>query len=213
MDEKEIYETLSSYKGAIDLILQRLDEMDQMYHGADDRMHKLENTLYDEILAPAQAAMDAEEKEGRYKDFHDQYGSLLDPLNAGAQAIEGGDFDISRKAFEDYDSMEGEKPDMGEYVKTFADNIGKQLEEIKTKLGVKGEVTATISPEGTTTVEADGKVIDTSAPAAATGHKEPDADNMGGETDNDGDMPQDDPEEIKKYEAELEKEMKGGKRS
>jgi hypothetical protein len=215
MDEKEIYETLSSFKGAIDLILQRLDEMDKMYHGADERMDKLENTLYDEILSPAKAAMDEEEKEGRYKNFHDKYGSMLDPFNAGAQAIEGGDFDLSRKAFDDYDSIEGDKPDEGEYVKAFTENIGKQLEDIKNKLGIQGPVAATLDNTGETTITNNGKKVEAvpAAATAATGHEEPDADNMGGQTDNDGDMPQDDPAEIKKYEDELEKEMKSTKRS
>ena len=115
MEDVELKEVLSSFKDAIDIILTRLDRYDEMYHAQDERMDELEKTFYEDILEPARKALDERIYEDEYSKFHEQYGEKLDPYNEQLRAIEGEDFDLSRKAFDDYSSYE-EKPNVEEYV-------------------------------------------------------------------------------------------------
>lgn len=204
MEDVELKEVLGSFKDAIDIILSRLDRYDEMYHAQDERIDELERVFYDDILNPAKKALDEHIYEDEYSKFHDQYGERLDPYNEQLRAIEGDDFDLSRKAFDDYNAYE-EKPDMEEYVNLLVDSVGKQLEEIKEKLGIEGEVKATVDEDGEVKLEVEEE---TSEPKTET------VDKKKKEVIEDGDKPEiveesifdmdSDPTEIKKFEKELE---------
>lgn len=204
MEDVELKEVLGSFKDAIDIILSRLDRYDEMYHAQDERIDELERVFYDDILNPAKKALDEHIYEDEYSKFHDQYGERLDPYNEQLRAIEGDDFDLSRKAFDDYNAYE-EKPDMEEYVNLLVDSVGKQLEEIKEKLGIEGEVKATVDEDGEVKLEVEEE---TSEPKTET------VDEKKKEAIKDGDKPEiveesifdvdSDPTEIEKFEKELE---------
>lgn len=205
MEDVELKEVLGSFKDAIDIILSRLDRYDEMYHAQDERIDELERVFYDDILNPAKKALDEHIYEDEYSKFHDQYGERLDPYNEQLRAIEGDDFDLSRKAFDDYNAYE-EKPDMEEYVNLLVDSVGKQLEEIKEKLGIEGEVKATVDEDGEVKLEVEEEK--TSEPKAET------VDEKKKEAIEDGHKPEiveesifdvdSDPTEIEKFEKELE---------
>lgn len=204
MEDVELKEVLGSFKDAIDIILSRLDRYDEMYHAQDERIDELERVFYDDILNPAKKALDEHIYEDEYSKFHDQYGERLDPYNEQLRAIEGDDFDLSRKAFDDYNAYE-EKPDMEEYVNLLVDSVGKQLEEIKEKLGIEGEVKATVDEDGEVKLEVEEE---TSEPKTET------VDKKKKEVIEDGHKPEiveesifdvdSDPTEIEKFEKELE---------
>lgn len=209
MEDVELKEVLSSFKDAIDIILSRLDRYDEMYHAQDERIDELERIFYDDILNPAKKALDEHIYEDEYSKFHDKYGERLDPYNEQLRAIEGEDFDLSRKAFDDYNDYE-EKPDMEEYVNLLIESVGNQLEEIKSKLGIDGEVSATVDENGEVSVEVkdedekieekDGEVVEEETKEEKV--EEDDKPQIVGGTI--FDLVDSDPTEIEKFEKELE---------
>ena len=126
----------------IDMMQKRLDEIDKMvedYHGQyDDRFHKLENTLYDEILAPAKEALDQYDDNEKFGAFTDKYGAQLSPYNDKLRPIEGKDFDIMRQAYDGFKDA-GEGADEDAYVASLIQQVEEQLEEIKKAMGIAAE--------------------------------------------------------------------------
>ena len=199
MEDVELKEVLSSFKDAIDIILTRLDRYDEMYHAQDERMDELEKTFYEDILEPARKALDERIYEDEYSKFHEQYGEKLDPYNEQLRAIEGEDFDLSRKAFDDYSSYE-EKPNVEEYVDALVETVGNQLKDIKDKLGIEGEIKATVDEEGKVEVDLDEET-------AKEDKVEENKDEGEGSKIVEDDlfsMVEDDPSEVEKFEKELE---------
>lgn len=218
MEDSEIREVLSSFKDAIDIILSRLDRYDEMYHAQDERIEELEKTFYEDILEPARQALDERVYEDEYSKFHEKYGERLDPYNEQLRAIEGEDFDLSRKAFDDYSAYE-EKPDVEEYVGALVESVGNQLEDIKNKLGLEGEITATVDEDGKVDVDVekteDGKEEETKVDVdeMVDGEKKEDEkDEKNDEEVEETEIVEDDifnegsdnPEEIEKFVKELE---------
>lgn len=207
MEDFEIKEVLGSFKDAIDIILARLDRYDEMYHGFDERMEDLEKTFYDDILEPARKALDEKIYEDEYSKFHEKYGERLDPFNEKLKAIEGDDFDLSRKAYDDYSAYE-EKPDMDEYVNLLVESVGNQLEDIKNKLGVEGEITATVDEDGKVDVEIekteDGEKEETKIEEDEKVEEVGDGEEEVVVDDDIFNMASDDPSEVEKFEKELE---------
>ena len=209
MEDVELKEVLSSFKDAIDIILTRLDRYDEMYHAQDERMDELEKTFYEDILEPARKALDERIYEDEYSKFHEQYGEKLDPYNEQLRAIEGEDFDLSRKAFDDYSSYE-EKPNVEEYVDALIETVGNQLKDIKDKLGIEGEIKATVDEEGKVEVKVDEETATEDKAEIKDKEKEVVEENKdeGGESkiveDDLFSMVEDDPSEVEKFEKELE---------
>ena len=199
MEDVELKEVLGSFKDAIDIILARLDRYDEMYHAQDERIEELEKTFYEDILEPARKALDERIYEDEYSKFHEQYGEKLDPYNEQLRAIEGEDFDLSRKAFDDYSSYE-EKPNVEEYVDALVETVGNQLKDIKDKLGIEGEIKATVDEEGKVEVDLDEET-------AKEDKVEENKDEGEGSKIVEDDlfsMVEDDPSEVEKFEKELE---------
>ena len=68
--------------------------MDKMYEDnrdqRDERMHKIESTLYDEIINPTKAYIDeTNKKNARFEDFNSKYGEKLGAFNDSLSAIDG----------------------------------------------------------------------------------------------------------------------------
>ena len=208
MEDVELKEVLGSFKDAIDIILARLDRYDEMYHAQDERIEELEKTFYEDILEPARKALDERVYEDEYSKFHDSYGEKLDPYNEQLRAIEGEDFDLSRKAFEDYSSYE-EKPDLDEYVNALVETVGNQLKDIKDKLGIEGDIRATVDEEGKVEVEVNDETVADDKVEEEVKVEDEKKDGKGeGESEIVEDdlfsMIEDDPSEIEKFEKELE---------
>lgn len=142
----EINEVLTVVVDKIDLLQKRLDEIDKMYEDGraqnDERFHKLENTLYDEILTPAKAALDQYDDNEKFGAFTDKYGAQLSPYNDKLRPIEGKDFDIMRQAYDGFKDA-GEGADEDAYVASLIQQVEEQLEEIKKAMGIAAEPAAT----------------------------------------------------------------------
>lgn len=210
MEDVELKEVLGSFKDAIDIILARLDRYDEMYHSQDERIEELEKTFYEDILEPARKALDERVYEDEYSKFHDSYGEKLDPYNEQLRAIEGEDFDLSRKAFDDYSSFE-EKPNLDEYVNALVESVGNQLNDIKEKLGIEGDIKATVDEEGKVELEvkdeptAKEDKVEDKVEEEKVEVKEDEKDKDSEIVEDDlFSMIEDDPSEIEKFEKELE---------
>lgn len=209
MEDAELYEVLGSYKSALDQILQRLDQMDKMNEDwkreVDERIHDLNKTLFDDILAPAQEAMDAANREKAYEEFSGKYAEKFAPYLEGAKAIEGEDFDLTREAFDQYNAIEGEKPGEEEYVDVLLSKVAEQIDAVKKALGAE-EIEVKQDENGETEIKADGEEVNPEdlEKAAEGGEGEGEGEGKGEEKITEDEEPADSPEDIAALEKELE---------
>jgi hypothetical protein len=123
------------------------------------RIDDVEKMVVEEILEPAKQMFEDEEKEERFKAFHERYGATLDPYNDRLRAIEGNDFDLSRKAFDGYNELpEAGRMDEADYVKSMAESVQAQLDAIREALGAE-KVEAKADENGSTEIKADGESV------------------------------------------------------
>ena len=208
--DQELYEVLQAFKGALDFLINKVDEMDKMYEDyrdqSDERMHKLESTLYDEIINPTKAYIDETNKNARFEDFSSKYGDKLGAFNDSLSAIDGEDVDLTKSAFDKYDSLpEEDRPDEEAYVESIISEVGSQIDAIKKGLGLPedAEVTVTQDEDGNTTVEADGEVVASENTEETVTEEETDTNNDDGSDEVAEENEEDDPEEVAAFEEEL----------
>lgn len=175
MDNSEVYQVLASYKEAIDTILERLDELDKMvedYHSQyDDRFHKIEDTVNNDILKPAQDAFNKFDYDRRFGEFHDKYGQQLDVFNDKFKVIPGNeDYDMAKEAFDEYNGIEGDKPDEDAYVAELVKQAGETLDAIKQAMGLDSNAVVEVEKNGDAdaTIEVEDK--ETQDKEEAAGH-------------------------------------------
>lgn len=179
MEASEVYQVLASYKEAIDAILNRLDELDHMvesYHQQyDDRFHKIESTVNDEILGPAQRAFDKYDYDKRLGEFHGKYGSQLDSFNEQLRKIQGDDsFDLAADAFKNYEALGQEnRPDMDSYVAELVKQLGQQLEAIREAINAPKDAVVEVEKTGTTAPVVEIESPETQGKEEKAGHSEP----------------------------------------
>lgn len=137
-------------------ILAKLDNL-------NERLNILEKVIYEEVMKPAQEAFDRFETDERRADFKKKYDEQLGPFNEKLQAIEGEGFDLASKAFDDYDAIEGEKPDADAYVAELVAKVTDQLDRVSKAFGADKEIDAKadVSEDGTvkTTIAVDGEPV------------------------------------------------------
>lgn len=218
MDEmklNEIYDILNSYKQVIDLLLNRCDELVQTNQALSDRVNKLEGVLYDEILEPARLSLEADEKERRFDEFNGKYGERLGAFDKVIGAAEGDpEFSMARRAFDEYENLSEPRPESDVFVDGLIESVEGQIESIKESLGIEPDAEVEIKQDenGDTEIKVDGETV-----ASETTEEEvteepvedgatPAIEGEQGELDfSEDEEEEDDPEEIKKFEKELEK--------
>ena len=215
MDEKEIYEILSSYKQAIDMIIERLDQMDEMYHQSDARVDELEKAVYEQVLNPINELIEEGEKNARFDEFDNKYGERLSAYNDTLAPMEEEGFDLSRATFDAYDSLpEEQRPDEEAYVNEVARVAEEKIAQIKEAFGIEPDTATEITDDGEGNVEVkvdedgDGEP---ETPVEETEVKEETKEVPKDEEKEIGseevEEKIDDPEEIAKFKEELKKEL------
>lgn len=215
MDEKEIYEILSSYKQAIDMIIERLDQMDEMYHQSDARVDELEKAVYEQVLNPINELIEEGEKNARFDEFDNKYGERLSAYNDTLAPMEEEGFDLSRATFDAYDSLpEEQRPDEEAYVNEVARVAEEKIAQIKEAFGIEPDTATEITDDGNGNVEVkvdedgDGEpetpVEETEVKEETKEVPEDEEEEIGSE---EVEEKIDDPEEIAKFEEELKKEL------
>lgn len=218
MDENEIYEILSSYKQALDMIIERIDQMDEMYHAADQRVDELEKTVREQVLDPINELVEEGEKNARFDEFDNKYGEKLSAFNDTLAPMEEEGFDLSRATFDAYDALpEDQRPDEEMYVNEVARVAEEKIAQIKEAFGIPADTATEITDDGEGNVEVkvdedgDGEP-ETSVEEAGEEVSEetevtdePDGEEEVGSEESEEKI--DDPEEIAKLEEELKKEL------
>lgn len=160
MDEQKLNEILTSYRDAINALIERMDAQDEMVKAVVEKVDGLDHLIFDEVINPAKEAMDQSIYETGLNDFGNRYKDKLASYNEKLRPIEGEDFDIVKQAYDGYNSIEGEKPDEAMYVDELIKVVDKQLEDIRTAIGAPADAEVTVSNEdGETKVEVDGKEV------------------------------------------------------
>ena len=165
--------------------------------------------LYDEIINPTKAYIDETNKNARFDDFNSKYGEKLGAFNKNLSAIDGEDVDLTKAAFDRYDSLpEDERPDADAYVESIISEVGSQIEAIKESLGLPedAEVSVTQDENGETVVEADGEVVATENEEAIPEEapvEENDTNIEDGSEEAEDEELEDNPDEVAAFEEEL----------
>lgn len=208
MNENEIYEILESYRQALDFLVEKVDGLVQENMAMKEQLGGLEQVLYEGILSPAKEAIDNAEREDRFEDFNSKYGEQLGGYNGQLAPIEGEDFDLTRTAFDNYDSIpDEEKPDSDEYVNALIAQVDEQINSIKEALGLPEDTEVEVKQDenGNTEITADGETIASEEETSDGTEKEVEEKPDEEEVEEEEEEKVDDPEEL----AALEEELKG----
>jgi copper chaperone CopZ len=194
MDEQKLNEILTSYRDAINALIERMDAQDEMVKAVVEKVDGLDHLIFDEVINPAREAMDQSIYETGLNDFGNRYKDKLASYNEKLRPIEGEDFDIVKQAYDGYNSIEGEKPDEAMYVDELIKVVDKQLEDIRSAIGAPANAEVTVSNEdGETKVKVDGKEVSKGSDDEAKEASEV----------SDDDEEETDPEELAALEKEL----------
>ena len=161
MDEQKLNEILTSYRDAINALIERMDAQDEMVKAVVEKVDGLDHLIFDEVINPAKEAMDQSIYETGLNDFGNRYKDKLASYNEKLRPIEGEDFDIVKQAYDGYNSIEGEKPDEAMYVDELIKVVDKQLEDIRSAIGAPADAEVAVKQDenGETVVEVDGKEV------------------------------------------------------
>lgn len=157
----ELSTKLESLIQAVQMVANKVDEIAQ-------RQDELDSVVYDGLIGPANEQIAQQEYDDALSDFRCKFGEKLDKFDALAKAEEGDDFDLVKKAFDDYN--ENDYPfSPSEYIdkrveqfeakaKALAEAAGSVVKiETETPDGQDVEVTAT--PGGDVKTEVEGEAV------------------------------------------------------
>lgn len=167
MDEQILNEILTSYRDAINALIERIDAQDEMVKAVMEKTNEVEKLLFDEVINPAKEAMEKSIYDSGLEDFASKYGEKLEGYNEKLRPIEGQDFDIMKEAYDGYNEYkQSEDIDEDTYVDELVKIVEDQLEDIRSALGVPEDTqVAVVNEDGETKVEVDGEQVDTEAEA------------------------------------------------
>lgn len=204
MDEQKLNEILTSYRDAINALIERMDAQDEMVKAVVEKVDGLDHLIFDEVINPAKEAMDQSIYETGLNDFGNRYKDKLASYNEKLRPIEGEDFDIVKQAYDGYNSIEGEKPDEAMYVDELIKVVDKQLDDIRSAIGAPADAEVAVKQDenGETVVEVDGKKVSEESvkekPAESADKSVEEATKV-----SDSDEEETDPEELAALEKEL----------
>ena len=216
MNEEQIFEILNSYKDAIDLLINRCDEFVNQIKALDERLSKIESVIYDEILEPARLELEADDRERRFGEFNEKFGDRLSAYDKVIGAAEGNpEFSMARNAFDEYEKLPEPRPGEDVFVDGLIEAVEGQIDSIKESLGIEPDAKVEITQDenGDTEIKADGEVVaseteETKEEETTEEGTEPTEEGEQGELDfGEDEEEEDDPEEVKKFEEELEKAL------
>lgn len=161
-DENTLNEILSSYRDAINALIERIDAQDEMVKATVEKVDGLNSLIFDEVINPAKQAMNDAIYQDGLNDFTSKYGDQLAGYNEKLRPIEGEDFDIVKQAYDGYNGIEGEKPDEGMYIEELVKVVDEQLDAIRSAIGAPedAEIAVVQDENGETEVEVDGEPVE-----------------------------------------------------
>lgn len=162
--ENEVFDILNGYKQALDILLERVEKLEQSVidnkADAESKIKELNDLLVEEVINPASEARDWAAKEERFDGWLERNGDKFAPYADDYKLIEGDDKDIARDMFDTYEGMSGEdKPTEEEYVNSTIEKIVAQIDKIKEAFGAK-DVEVSTDENGEAEVKVDGEKVD-----------------------------------------------------
>lgn len=162
--ENEVFDILNGYKQALDILLERVEKLEQSVidnkADAESKIKELNDLLVEEVINPASEARDWAAKEERFDGWLERNGDKFAPYADDYKLIEGDDKDIARDMFDTYEGMSGEdKPTEEEYVNSTIEKIVAQIDKIKEAFGAK-DVEVKTDESGETEIKVDGEKVD-----------------------------------------------------
>ena len=201
MDENQLNEILSSFRDAINALIERADAQDEMIKATREKAEGLEHMVFDEVINPAKEALDQYNYNTGLQDFSSRYSDKLSGYNDKLRPIEGEGFDIMKEAYDGYNSIEGEKPDEAVYIDELVKVVDKQLDDIRQAIGAPADAEVAVKQDenGETVVEVDGEEV-----SGDKSTEEKPTDSADEEVEvSDSDEEESDPEELAALEKEL----------
>ena len=201
MDENQLNEILSSFRDAINALIERADAQDEMIKATREKAEGLEHMVFDEVINPAKEALDQYNYNTGLQDFSSRYSDKLGGYNDKLRPIEGEGFDIMKEAYDGYNSIEGEKPDEAMYIDELVKVVDKQLDDIRQAIGAPADAEVAVKQDenGETVVEVDGEEV-----SGDKSTEEKPAESADEEVEvSDSDEEESDPEELAALEKEL----------
>lgn len=160
--ENEVFEILNGYKQALDILLERVEKLEQSVidnkADAESKIKELNDMLVEEVINPASEARDWAAKEERFDGFLERNGDKFAPYADDYKLIEGDDKDLARDMFDTYEGME-DRPKEEEYVDSTIEKLVAQINKIKEAFGAK-DVEVSTDENGETEVKVDGEKVD-----------------------------------------------------
>lgn len=204
MDEQKLNEILTSYRDAINALIERMDAQDEMVKAVVEKVDGLDHLIFDEVINPAREAMNQGIYETGLNDFGNRYKDKLASYNEKLRPIEGEDFDIVKQAYDGYNSIEGEKPDEAMYVDELIKVVDKQLDDIRSAIGAPADAEVAVKQDenGETVVEVDGKEVSEESVEEKPAESVDESDEEATEV-SDSDEEETNPEELAALEKEL----------
>lgn len=147
----EVMEILENYKQAISEIIE------YQKHLANE-ITEIKTAIMDELINPIKDEYNKFEHDTALSDFRCKYAEKLEGFNDKLKALEGEDFDIVEKAFDDFNEREDGMPEE-EYVEKLAEHVQEQLDEIASAFGIEKEDIEEVKVE-TSEGEVEAKVED-----------------------------------------------------
>lgn len=158
---------------AVQLVANKCDEFAVNLDELQKRQDELDSVVFDGLIGPANEHIAQQEYDNALSDFRCKFGEKLDKFDALAKAEEGDDFDLVKKAFDDYNEhdypfspseyIDKRVEQFEEKAKALAEAAGSVVKiETETPEGENVEVTAT--PEGEVKTEVEGEEVKTEEP-------------------------------------------------
>lgn len=198
MDEMQLNEILTSFRDAINALIERADAQDGMIKAISESNDEVKHLLFDEVINPAKAELEQHNYNVGLNEFANKYGEQFNGYNEKLRPIEGEDFDIVKQAYDGYNEYEGEKPDEDLYVEELIKVVDGQLDDIRKAIGAPADAKVAVvdNGEGKPEVEVNGEKVEVEQPAEEEKAEE--------EVVSNGDEEEtSDPEELAKLEEEL----------
>ena len=125
-----------------------IQQITEVVNNLASEVAEIKSTIMDELIVPIQNEYKQMQHDEALSDWRCKYGEKLEGFNDKLKAIEGEDFDILEKSFDDFnertDGMEADT-----FVDELANKVTEQLNNIAAAFGVKPEEVEEVKVETT----------------------------------------------------------------
>ena len=123
--------------GAMD-VQAALKEIVEYVHHLADEITEIKVSVMDELIGPIHEEYDKMQYDNALSDFRCKFAEKLEPFGEKLKSIEGEDFDVVKKTFDDFNE-DNKGYEIEEYVEKKAKVIQEQLDAIGKAFGIEPE--------------------------------------------------------------------------